>query len=75
MSKFDNEKIIAISTLNTIRNSLKKNLHRNSGTIKELGKTARFFLVAPHACRILVVQPGTEPKSLAMKALTPNHRV
>lgn len=53
MSKFDNEKIIAISTLNTVRNSFKKNLHRNSGTIKELGKTARFFLVAPHCLQDL----------------------
>ena len=32
-----------------------------------------FFLLYHVACRILVPQPGTEPRALPVKALSPNH--
>ena len=32
-----------------------------------------FFFATPSACRTLVSWPGTEPRALAVKALSPNH--
>lgn len=42
--------------------------------MKEMERLLGFSWLHLIACRILVAQPGTEPKPLAMKALTPNHR-
>ena len=32
------------------------------------------FLARPHACRILVSQPGIEPGSMAVETWSPNYR-